>query len=435
MQQGFEKDYRHLLSGLIPRHLLSTRRLEGIDKALAGDDRLGMIAEAYLSLDELVNKGVFRRDGPRRAGRDVVISYVSSDHSARLDLVMSGEEWDAVSKGEERPAGILAPVLAGILGSLSLNDSPKTLVEKIAEILGLVGVIRRGAAGKVILLRGQPALREREDHMVRAALWSEVSTKKFYRACLTSGMPHTFHHITDSGGFDSLFEIGPDVGSVLLIPLIAGTMRWGVLEVHSPYASPPDRNAFSNLYLLARSLVKLLENNVHLEKMVSIDKLTQVHNRNYYESQLPLEIERANRDRRSLAFLMMDIDDFKKVNDGFGHHVGDKVLRLIAQTARKHLRKIDLLFRFGGEEFIALLPGAGRDAALRTAERIREVVSESYHTTEGRRRIRVTISIGGCIYPEDAQNEKELFRKADKSLYESKSSGKNRVTFYGPAGS
>ena len=126
----------------------------------------------------------------------------------------------------------------------------------------------------------------------------------------------------------------------------------------------------------------------------------------------------------------MDIDDFKMVNDRYGHDVGDHVLKLVAKGARDHLRKIDLLFRYGGEEFIALLPGAGKEAAERTAERIREVVSKLKHALEDGREVGVTISIGGCIFPNDAQKELDLFRKADDALYHSKKEGKNRITFY-----
>jgi len=102
----------------------------------------------------------------------------------------------------------------------------------------------------------------------------------------------------------------------------------------------------------------------------------------------------------------------------------------VAETVKKHLRKIDLFFRFGGEEFIALLPGARREDAERTAERIREVVSRLRHVADNGEEICATVSIGGCIYPVDAQNEIELFRRADQALYISKKEGKNRVTFY-----
>jgi diguanylate cyclase (GGDEF)-like protein len=216
-----------------------------------------------------------------------------------------------------------------------------------------------------------------------------------------------------------------------MMPLVARDIRWAILEVHLATDVPPDRGTISNFHILGQGIVRLLENNTHLEKMVSIDRLTQVHNRNYYEMQVPLEIERANRNKMSLAFLIIDIDDFKKVNDGYGHDVGDRVLHLVAQTVRKSLRKIDLLFRYGGEEFVVLLPGTNFDSARRTAERIRGIVARAEHALEDGRRVKVTITIGGCIYPAHAQNENQLLRMADKALYAAKEEGKNRVIFSG----
>jgi diguanylate cyclase (GGDEF)-like protein len=205
---------------------------------------------------------------------------------------------------------------------------------------------------------------------------------------------------------------------------------WGILEIHLGVEEMPERETMFNFELLAQGIVRLLENNVQLERMVSVDRLTQIHNRNYYETQMPLEIERANRNRQKLAFLMADIDHFKVCNDEHGHDVGDKVLHLVAQTIKGHLRRIDLLFRYGGEEFAVLLPGADRDAAERTAERIREVVSITPLTLDDGTNVSVTISIGGCIYPDNAQNDDELFRSADKALFRAKQEGRNRVSFY-----
>ena len=244
-------------------------------------------------------------------------------------------------------------------------------------------------------------------------------------------MPHTFVRITGGSATESAFATEAAAKSMLMFPLQAGDVKWAILEIHLPGESPPDRNAMSNFHILADGLMRFLENNAQLEKMVSIDRLTQVHNRNYYEMQVPLEIERANRNKMTLGFLIADIDDFKKVNDVYGHAVGDQVLRLVAQTVRKSLRKIDLLFRYGGEEFIVLLPGTGAESAQRTAERIRGIVARAEHPLDDGRRVKVTISIGGCIYPQDAQNESHLLRTADKALYLAKEKGKNRVVFCG----
>ncbi len=432
MHPGFHKDYRFLLSNLIPRHFLSAKRVEGIIAALAEDSRDRMISEAYLALEELVLGGSFRRDPVKRELGIVSVSYSMVGKPARISLEMSAEEWEGISGERTKPAGILSSVLAGIISSLSLNDSPKHIVTRVEEMLALADNIYNGAKGYLLLLEGELSRGMEGRPAIRTSSWSTVSTNRFYRSCMTSGMSHTYFRLSGAGYATSCFDIDPASRSIILIPLISGSKRLGLLELHLPSETAPARDTFVNLYMLGQGIVRLLENNKQLEKMVSIDRLTQVHNRNYYESQMPLEIERANRDRKSLAFLIIDIDDFKKFNDSYGHEVGDEVLTLTAQTIRFHLRKIDLLFRYGGEEFIALLPGASTDDAERTAERIREVVEKKCHIIRDGSELNITISVGGCIYPAGASDKFELFRRADQALYESKNRGKNRVSFYSP---
>jgi diguanylate cyclase (GGDEF)-like protein len=430
MQSKFNKDYRFLLQRLIPRYLLSSQRIEGIQAALSGTDRLEMIRQAYLSLEELTSKGVYRKQGVRRSGETVSVSYVRAAGRTRITLELSNPEWGAVSSPGEAAAGIVPSVLAGIISSLSLNDSPKRVDGRIIDMLALAPLIQSGATGKILLLQDVPFVAERMGDDIKVSAFDRLSANDFYRRALGGGEPYRFVPIGPAMAGRSLFSIEPGTRSALLVPLSNIGLRWGILEIHLPHGVSPDADVLGNFTLLAAGLTRLLENNRHLENMVSFDRLTQVYNRNYYESQLPLEMERATRNRKYLTFLILDIDDFKAINDRYGHDAGDSVLKLVAECAKNHLRKIDLFFRFGGEEFIALLPGAGREDAERTAERIREVISRLRHTLESGEEIAITISIGGCIYPVDAQNETELFRRADKALYISKREGKNKVTFY-----
>jgi len=430
MHQGFDKDYAYLLSKLIPRQFLSHERIAAVRRALTGGSRLDMVGEAYRAMEELAAKGVYHEKDTVRRGDEVRLTYVRSGRPSRITLVMSGSEWVRVSGVTARREGILPSVLAGIISSLSLNDSPRTLSRRLEEILDLSGSITVGAGARMLLLQELFLHSRHLEERIKHSSWSEISKNEFYSGCFETGAPYEFIHLGGRPATRSFFTTEPGTRSVLLVPLESKEMRWGVLEVHLTVDEHPSREESFNFFLLGQGIVRMLENNKHLEKMVSVDRLTQLHNRNHYDTQLPLEMERAIRNRKSLAFLIMDIDDFKMVNDRYGHDVGDRVLKLVAQGARDHLRKIDLLFRYGGEEFIALLPGAGKEAAERTAERIREVVSKLKHTLEDGREVGVTISIGGCIFPNDAQKELDLFRKADDALYHSKKEGKNRVTFY-----
>jgi diguanylate cyclase (GGDEF)-like protein len=431
MHRGIERDYRYLLSRIIPRHLLSIERRAELEGILERGDRFDLVRESYLSMEELARGGAFLNGMVSAANGNVSISYRSALHAMTITLAMTAVEWEQVTGARPRAEGILPSVFAGIISSLTPNDSPKTVVIRIEELLSLAGRICEGAQGKLLFVKTVPAIPDFRREKVAFLPLNEALKRRLYHSCLAGGMPHAFVRITGGTATESAFEIDAAAKSMLMFPLTAGDVKWAILEIHLPGESPPDRNTLSNFHILADGLMRFLENNAQLEKMVSIDRLTQVHNRNYYEMQVPLEIERANRNKMTLGFLIADIDDFKKVNDVYGHAVGDEVLRLVAQTVRKSLRKIDLLFRYGGEEFIVLLPGTGAESAQRTAERIRGIVARAEHPLDDGRKVKVTISIGGCIYPQDAQNESHLLRVADKALYLAKEKGKNRVVFAG----
>lgn len=430
MHQGFEKNYSYLLTKLIPRHLLSPERLAGVNHALGQGSRGEMVRQAYLALEELASRGIFRDKDVMRSEDEVKVSYLRVDNPAKITLVMDGDEWTKISSVERADHGLLPSVLAGIISSLSLNDNQRALSSRIGEILDLSDKILPSSSAKVLLLREAPFHTDDRADRIKYSSHKEISKNEFYQSCLESGAPYSFVYLAGRPAAESFFKTERGTRSFLLVPLTTRERIWGVLEVHLATEEHPDRESSFNFFLLGQGIVRMLENNMQMEKMVSIDRLTQLHNRNHYDSQLPLEMERAIRNRKNLAFLIMDIDDFKRINDRYGHDIGDAVLKLIATVTRDHLRKIDLLFRYGGEEFIVLLPGAGKEAAARTAERIREVVSKTKHTLDDGREIGVTISIGGCIFPNDGQKELDLFRKADSALYMSKRSGKNKVTFY-----
>lgn len=431
MHQGIDRDYRYLLSRIVPRGRLSEARRSAIDEALRGGDRLPCVREAYLALEELCERGEFRRGGLLRSARSVSIAYHDAREPLRVSLVMSSAEWDAVTGREAGSERVLPSVFAGIISSLSLNDSPKTIAGRVEEMLALARHAVPGARAKLLVVNAIPSIRDWPRDLMTFLPLGEALKKRFYHRCLTAGTPHTFIRLEGTAEGEGAFPVESGTRSVFLMPLHARDIRWAILEAHLPGDAPPDRGAAASLHLLGQGIVRLLENNRHLEKMVSVDRLTQVQNRNAYEVQLPLEIERANRTKTSFAFLIFDIDDFKKVNDVHGHETGDGVLRLVAQTVRRSLRKIDLMFRYGGEEFVVLLPGASAESARRTAERIRGIVARAEHRLESGKRIKVTISVGGCIYPSQAQNEGQLFRAADRALYDAKEEGKNRVVFIG----
>ena len=186
----------------------------------------------------------------------------------------------------------------------------------------------------------------------------------------------------------------------------------------------------ARLDMFRRGLALALNNAlVHdrLQRLSALDPLTNVYNRRFGTARLHEEFSRAVRATAPLGVLMLDIDHFKKVNDIYGHLAGDRVLISAARAARSALREGDILVRYGGEEFLAVLPLASKENAQRVGERIRRMVEDT-SVSEGDQVIRVTISVGVVSYPElDAKDELELVKRADEALYSAKQAGRNRV--------
>ncbi len=168
---------------------------------------------------------------------------------------------------------------------------------------------------------------------------------------------------------------------------------------------------------------------------VFTDPLTGVHNRGSFQRQFPVEMERSRRSGAPLALLFADIDHFKRINDEYGHEAGDTVLRQLASLLVAHLRRIDYVFRFGGEEFTLLLPGTDLKEAAHTAERLRAQIASTGVKLPDGRRLDVTLSIGVAVFPEHGEDERVLLRRADLAMYQAKQAGRNRIVIWGQNGS
>lgn len=182
-------------------------------------------------------------------------------------------------------------------------------------------------------------------------------------------------------------------------------------------------------YWAAAQARMLIERHVsQLERLSTVDALTQVHNRFTFDRRLETLWSLAERRRSPLALLLIDVDHFKRLNDTYGHVAGDDALRRTADALRGRIRRTtDLLARYGGEEFAVLLPDTGRDEALAVAEQLRVAVAEQPHD-DALAGTRVTCSIGvHVLVPQPGQDLLELVRGADAALYAAKAAGRDRV--------
>jgi len=167
-----------------------------------------------------------------------------------------------------------------------------------------------------------------------------------------------------------------------------------------------------------------------LREQAMHDQLTGLYNRHYVEEWFGLELRRAQRYGRPIAAIMLDVDHFKRFNDSFGHEAGDLVLRELAGALMRSTRGSDVASRYGGEEFLVLLPECPLDAALRKAERMREEVAKLELRYDDRPLGPITVSLGVAAFPDHAKESAELLRHADEALYLAKQTGRNRVVAY-----
>jgi diguanylate cyclase (GGDEF)-like protein len=224
-------------------------------------------------------------------------------------------------------------------------------------------------------------------------------------------------------------------GAFLSLPLVANNGR--VVGVVNLFRRRP--NSFSAkeidlLHKIAGQLGQVLNTITvyHQTRELSItDELTKVFNRRYFNQRFEREIQRAQRYHRPLTIIMLDIDHFKVFNDTHGHLWGDAVLKQVAQTLEDNLRKADILARFGGEEFVVMLPEIDKAHGQQVAEKLRRAIeSAAFPKAETQPLGRITVSSGLASFPEDAEGASDLIHFADQGLYLAKSRGRNQVGAY-----
>lgn len=249
---------------------------------------------------------------------------------------------------------------------------------------------------------------------------------------LRHGRTYVVEHLVAAGRCTHLPS--PEPAAYLCAPLSAQGKALGVLCVMSP-AGDESGGLSETKQRLAEAVAAQLGlglANVELREILRIqsihDPLTGLFNRRYMEETLEREIHRARRGGRPMSVLMLDVDSFKQQNDEFGHDGGDVVLRELGRLLKDRLRKEDIPCRFGGEEFVLVLPDAALAAASRRAEQLREAVRHLTIPYEERTIGPITVSIGVAAFPEHGQDSHALLQAADAALYQAKRDGRDRVS-------
>ena len=226
-----------------------------------------------------------------------------------------------------------------------------------------------------------------------------------------------------------------DARSLLVLPLLCADVPIGTLTLVARAEKRFGKDVREMLAVIANQVAIAVQNGLlykQMETMATTDALTGLTNRRTYDVRFPEYLERAARSNGKLSLLVCDIDFFKKVNDGYGHHTGDEVIRRVARVLQDVPRKIDLPVRYGGEEFVVVLEGADVTQAKAVAERIRTEIGKLVIETE-KGPLSITESVGVSAFPEDGRDCATLFEHADAALYHAKQTGRNRVVTWSEA--
>ena len=329
----------------------------------------------------------------------------------------------------------------GLQRKLSRYQQLQTIAEHLSRLLNLEG-IGQLAVDRAFELIGKSDVcllflvdKERQELALyaskKAAGVPVIRTKQgdqFDHYVLRTHRPLLVNDVRRDFRFGSVGTTDRPLGAVIACPVIVAESAEGVLRLDSPNAGVYTQDDLRFLDILL-DLVDTAIANARLfaqtQQLAMTDGLTGVLRRQPFLDQLTRELARANRTREPLAVLMLDIDDFKRYNDTFGHPAGDLVLKTVAEVMRSTVPPDGMCGRYGGEEFAMLLPKASGTHGAEIAERIRQRVEEKVRTVG--RDSPVTVSLGVAAFPDDAQSELELIRQADQRLYQAKRAGKNRV--------
>ena len=320
----------------------------------------------------------------------------------------------------------------------TIYETSRTLVEKlnldevVGEILNIVQRILEYNYFSLFILKDSNSvslLGEIKDG--EKIMHMEPKTeprKEIFNGVVLYGRPVRILDVTREPGFETSLD---RTKSFMAVPMLSRGKVIGIMEAYSTRIGAfleQDEKIFS---ILAGSAALAIENAMlhqMTEELTIVDELTGLYNFRYFTRKLQTEIRRADRYQLPLSLIMVDIDWFKQCNDNYGHLFGNMVLRELASRINDSVRDVDIVCRYGGEEFVVILPLTKKPDAQMIGERIRRrVEQDEFGNGHEGFKVKITVSAGVASYPENGRNSQELIERMDQALYLAKGNGKNLV--------
>ena len=327
---------------------------------------------------------------------------------------------DNIVKREAKETALLYEVSQSLISTLDFDQLLKNILQHLKETFDFLNVsVLLVDEEKQILYTHSSITYSAEDNNLKLRIGKDgitghvAKTKRMYYS------PDVRN--------DTYYVLGNDkTRSEVCFPLLSGEHLIGVLDVESSVTNGFSQDVIRLLSSLSAQIAIAIDNArlyAETKKLSLTDSLTQLSNRRSFDIFIEAEIRRAERYRRTFVAMMIDFDNFKNYNDRYGHTAGDIVLQKLSKIMKDIIRDVDFLCRYGGDEFVAILPETDASFALDVAERMRKKIAAQ------KIQPKITLSIGIASFPHDARDKSKLIDLADQACYEAKQRGGNRVLF------
>lgn len=374
-------------------------------------------------------------DALSKGADDFIIKPINEDELvARVKAQQRINAFYTEIEEDKRNLESLLAITSSMSATLDAPEVLHTIVSKVAAITGAVRcsivLVSHGHEGYVLASHEDPGVKE---------LKIDLNKYPEIKQVIETKMPLAMDDMVNNPLMASVKEhlTGLEEMNALILPIafndeVVGTLflrarrkEQGFSKKEIDFCTIVANSAFHAIRN-ARLFGKLMKERNTLQEIAIMDQLTLLYNHNFFYTRLEEEYERSVRYEIPLAVIMIDIDNFKSVNDTYGHRVGDVVLREIADMIKRGVRKTDIVARYGGEEFAVILPHTALPGAIDEGERLRDMIAN--HSYAGLINDRITISVGVAAYPHMiTMNSGDLVNHADGALYKAKWSGKNCV--------